>query len=204
MDKILWVRWDSISMWARDLEKWGWVSRLYNYLWQKFLRENADYGAVYNLGIDWDTSDWVLKRFDVEAESRQPNIIIFAIGSNDCTIIDNKEATIPLDIFQKNIATLTEKAKKFTDKIMFVWPITCDETKSNPIAWAPELSQDMSTTSKYNDVIKSFCEANTILFINMLDVLNVQDLEDGVHPTAQWHEKMYIRIRDILLEKKFI
>lgn len=204
MEKLLWVRWDSIAMWARDLEKWGWISRLYNYLWQKFLREGADYWAVYNLGIDWDTTDWVIKRFDVEAEARQPNIVVFAIGSNDCTVIDNEQATIPLDIFQKNIALLTEKARKFTDKIVFVWPIICDETKTIPIPRAPELSQDMPTTGKYNDAIKKFCEANTILFIDMLDVLDTQDLEDGIHPTAEGHEKMYIKIRDFLLEHKLI
>jgi lysophospholipase L1-like esterase len=146
----------------------------------------------------------LVKRFDVECEARQPNIVIFAIGSNDCTIVENKEATVPLDIFQKNIAFLTEKAKKFTDKIVFVGPIICDETKTIPIPRAPELSQDMKTTIIYNDAIKSFCASNDTLFIDMLDVLDTQDLEDGIHPTAQGHEKIYIRIRDILLEKKII
>lgn len=204
MDVILWVRWDSITMWARDLEKGGRVARLHNYLWQKFLREDVDYGIVYNLGIDGDTSSWVLKRFDGEAEARQPDVVIFAIGSNDCTIIDKKETTISLDMFQKNIALLIEKAKKITEKIVFIWTIICDETKSNPIVWAPELSQDMKNTIAYNDVIKTFCKQNNILFIDVIDVLTNKDLEDGIHPTAEGHEKIYIRVRDILLEKKII
>ena len=203
-DRIIWVRGDSISMWARDLEKSGWVSRLYNFLWQKFLREDADYWVVYNLGIDWDTSDWVLKRFDVECEARQPNIIIFAIGSNDCTLIDNKNCFISLDIFQKNLATLTEKAKKYTDKIVFVGQILCDETKTNPIPRAPELSQTMKNTLAYDDATKKFCDQENIWFIDMMNVLSTDDLQDGIHPTAQGHEKMYIRIREFLIEKKFI
>ncbi|MFA7298624.1 MAG: SGNH/GDSL hydrolase family protein [Candidatus Absconditabacterales bacterium] len=204
MDVILGVRGDSITMGARDLEKGGRVARLHNYLGQKFLREDVDYGIVYNLGIDGDTSSGVLKRFDGEAEARQPDVVIFAIGSNDCTIIDKKETTISLDMFQKNIALLIEKAKKITEKIVFIGTIICDETKSNPIVWAPELSQDMKNTIAYNDVIKTFCKQNNILFIDVIDVLTNKDLEDGIHPTAEGHEKIYIRVRDILLEKKII
>lgn len=191
-------------MWARDLEKWWRAARLHSYLGNKFLKNDDDYAVVYNLGIDGDTSDWVVKRFDVECEARQANIIIFAIGSNDCTVIDSKETTISLEIFKKNIITLTEKAKKYTDKILFIWQIICDETKTNPIPRVPNMSQDMKNTSIYNDTIKSFCSQNNILFIDMLDVLDVQDLEDGMHPTAQGHEKMYIKIRDVLLDKKII
>ena len=203
-DTIIWVRGDSISAWIWDPEKWGRVVRLHTYLCNVFLGNDDYYWVAYNLGIDGDTSEWVLKRFDVECEARQPNSIMFAIGSNDCTVIDNKETTISLDTFKKNIALLTEKAKKFTDKIVFVWPIICDETKTNPIPRVPNMSQDMKTTSMYNDAIKSFCSQNNILFIDMIDVLDKQDLEDGMHPTAQGHEKMYIRIREFLLDKKMI
>jgi len=62
----------------------------------------------------------------------------------------------------------------------------------------------MKNTIAYNDVIKTFCKQNNILFIDVIDVLTNKDLEDGIHPTAEGHEKIYIRVRDILLEKKII
>lgn len=204
METIIWVRWDSISMWARDLEKWGRVNRLHSYLGNLFLKNNDNYGVVYNLGIDWDTSSWLLKRFETECEARQPNVIIFAIGSNDCTIINNKENFVSLEIFQKNISSLYQIAKKITDKIIFVWPIICDETKTIPIPWAPEISQDMQNTIIYKDATRSFCEQKNILFIDMIDTLDVNDLEDGIHPNFKWHEKMFIRIRNYLIEKSII
>jgi len=192
-------------MWARDLEKWWRVNRLQSYLWERFLRESSEYGVVYNLGIDWDTSSWVLKRFDREAETRQPNVIIFAIGSNDCTtIIKNNTTSVLPETFKENLAALKKKANKFTDKIIFVWQILCDETKTIPIPWIPEMAQDMKNTIIYDNIIKTFCEQNNILYINMLDVIDNQDLEDGMHPTAQGHEKMYLRIKDFLLDNHII
>jgi lysophospholipase L1-like esterase len=191
-------------MWAWDIENWWRVNCLNNHIWNLHLKNDADYGMVYNLGIDWDTSSWLLKRFEVECEARQPNVIIFAIGSNDCTILNNNENLVSLDMFQKNISILYQMAKQFTDKIIFVWPIICDENKTIPIPYAPEMSQDMKNTTTYNNAIKEFCEQKNIFFINMIDVLGAWDLEDGMHPTSKWHEKMYILIKDFLIEKTLL
>ena len=131
-------------------------------------------------------------------------MIIFAIGSNDCNIINNKEFVVSLDSFENNLATLLEKAQKYTEKIVFIGQIICDESKTNPLPWAPEMSQDMKHTQLYNDATKTFCKENNLVFIDMLDVLSTQDLEDGIHPTAEGHEKMYVRIKNVLIEKGFI
>lgn len=159
---------------------------------------------VYNLGIDWETSSWLLKRFEVDCEARQPNVIIFAIGAEDCTIVNDNENVISLDMFQKNISILYQMAKKITDKIIFIWPIMCDENKTIPIPRAPEMLQDMKNTTIYNNAIKQFCEQKNILFIDMITALGIWDLEDWMHPTTQWHEKMYIVIKDFLIDKKII
>lgn len=191
-------------MWARDLDKWGRVARLHSYLWKKYLKENCDYGVVYNLGIDGDTSTWKLKRFDIEAEAREPNIIMFATGANDCNYTAGRKYHIPIETFRMNITTLITQARKFTDKIIIVWLIPCDESKSIPIPRVPEFSQDMEGITLYNNTLKEISTQENVLFIDMLDVLDKQDLEDGLHPTAQGHEKMYIRIRDFLLDKNII
>jgi lysophospholipase L1-like esterase len=56
----------------------------------------------------------------------------------------------------------------------------------------------------YNKMLKEIAEQEKILFIDMLDVLENKNLEDGMHPTAEGHEKMYIRIRDFLSDNEII
>jgi hypothetical protein len=62
----------------------------------------------------------------------------------------------------------------------------------------------MKNTVVYDATIREICEQERLLFIDMMDVVWLHDLQDGSHPTAQGHEKMYIRIRDFLIEHKLI
>lgn len=204
METIICIWWDSITMWAWDIEKWWRANRLHSFLWKKYLQENGDYAVVYNLGIDGDTSTWILKRFSVEAEARDPNVIIFAIWANDCVNFENKENLVPLPLFEKNIQELIQHAKKYTEKIIFIWLIACDEDKMNPMERAPELYQNMENINRYNDTIQKICGKEKVYFVDMLDAIKKGNLEDGCHPKAEGHEKMYIKIRDFLLDKKIL
>jgi lysophospholipase L1-like esterase len=56
----------------------------------------------------------------------------------------------------------------------------------------------------YNDKIKEVCEKNDIHFIEMLDLLNNEDLKDGLHPSSEGHKKMFLRIKDYLKENSII
>ena len=140
----------------------------------------------------------------MEAETRDPNIIIFATGANDSTYIKDRNYNIPVDIFRDNMINLIMQARKFTNQIVIIGLITCDESKMMPILRAPELSQDIKGITIYNNILKEVAKQENVLFIDILDVMNNQDLEDGCHPTAEGHEKIYIRIRNFLLDKKII
>ncbi len=204
MEKIICIRWDSITMGARDLEKWGRANRLHFFLKWKSLEENWDYSVAYNLGIDWDTSTGIMKRFDIEAEAREPNVIMFAIGANDCTYKEWRTYTVEPNDFRKNIITVIDKAKQYTDTIVIIWLILCDETKMMPIPRVPELSLDMKGIIVFNTILKEVAIETWVLFIDMLDVIHKEDLEDWCHPNTTGHEKMFIRIKDVLLNKKII
>jgi lysophospholipase L1-like esterase len=80
----------------------------------------------------------------------------------------------------------------------------CDESKTIPIPRVPELSQDMEGIILYNNLLKETAEQEQVSFVDMLDVVGSQDLEDGMHPTAQGHEKMFVRIKDFLEDNKII
>ncbi|HBB04328.1 TPA: hypothetical protein DCZ39_05560 [Patescibacteria group bacterium] len=84
------------------------------------MRENGEYGVVYNLGIDGDTSTGKLKRFTVEAEARDPNVIIFATGANDCDYTEGRKHHVPVEIFRANMINLIGQARKFTDQIVII------------------------------------------------------------------------------------
>ena len=204
MDTTIAIWWDSITMWARDLEKWWRVSRLKSYLWKRYLKENGHYGIVYNLGIDGDTSTGKLKRFAVEAEARKPDIIMFATGANDCTYSTGRNYYVPVETFRANMVELINQARRFTDKIVIIWLIPCDETKTIPIPRLPEFSQDMKWITLYNDILKDVAVQEHVSFVDMLDVIGSQDLEDGMHPMAQGHEKMFVRIKDFLEDNNLI
>jgi lysophospholipase L1-like esterase len=191
-------------MGARDLEKWWRANRLHEFLWIKYLKEKWEYGVAYNLGIDWDTSTGILKRFDTEAEAREPNIIMIAIGSNDCIYKEGRNYSTPTDIFRKNITAIIEKAKKYTEQVIIIGMIPCDENKTTPIPRVPERSQDREWTMMYNAILQEIAQEKKVEFIDMFNVIDNEDLEEGSHPTAQGHEKIFIRIKNFLVENNII
>jgi len=177
---------DSIVWGASDCEKGGWADSLKNYL----MNEDID---VYNLGISGNTTEDLLERFDAEAEARNPDIVIFAIGINDSLSLD-KDGLIK---FQKNISSLVNKAKKFTDKIIFIGLTSVDESRTTSYL-SEETGEAYNNQSigEYDEIIKSFCEDNNLIFVDVLGLLiNDADLCDGLHPSSTGHQKLFERIK---------
>ena len=108
---------DSITWGARLPFRAGWANLFRNYL------ENIseEYIAIYDLGIDGNTSEDILNRFDGEAKARSPEIIIFAIGTNDSHYKQNNHK-FPISIkdFENNLMKIVEKAKKISTEIIFI------------------------------------------------------------------------------------
>lgn len=199
MEKTINIFGDSITRGACDSEMGGWANRLRNYLEKK----TEDDLEVYNLGISGDNSDKLLKRFLAENEARKPNIIIIAIGANDSQYVNSKDnPRVLLSKFENNLLELIEQAKEFTEDVIFIGLAKVDESKTMPILWAADKYYDNENISLYNKKIKEICEKNKLAFIEMLDLLKNEDLEDGLHPNSQGHEKMFLRVKDFLTTKK--
>lgn len=175
---------DSIAWGASDYEKGGWVERL-----KAYFLEQTDDVSVYNLGISGDTAAGVLARFEREAKTRIADIIVFAVGINDS---QDHEATKE---FEKNISELVERAKRITKRVTFVGLTKVDESKVNPIPWAPDFSYRNDRVKAYDGIIRSVCEKEKVQSIEMFDVLDASDLDDGVHPNSEGHRKMFERIK---------
>ena len=182
---------DSITWGAYDPEQGGWATRLRNYFEAK--DNDTD---VYNLGVSGDTTADLLNRIEIEVKSREPDLIIFAIGIHDAQFIHSTNGLhVSLDEFQQNLAKLLSVAKKFTDKVVFVGLTKVDESKPTPIPWNTDKSYTNENIERLDNAIKKFCEDKKLKFITMDSVVGNDDLIDGLHPNTKGHIKIFNRMK---------
>lgn len=190
---------DSITWGAWDPEHGGWGGRLRSYF-----EANNDI-KVYNCGVTGETTADLLKRFEVECIARKPQILILAIGINDSRYINtNDNIETPLDEFQNNFQDLLEKAKKHTNKIIVLGLTKVNEKITGLGLYKPTKFYTEDYVKKYDATIKEICKNKGVLFLEMYDLLKNEDLEDGLHPNPQGHKKMFLRIKDFLLNNKIV
>lgn len=203
---------DSITLGAWD-EEGGWAGRLQQNMNKKAISSGLETAfLVHNLGVDGDTTEGLLERFDFEVKRRlseDETIIIFAIGSNDSEF-DNqtKKLRISSEDFKNNLEKLSNKAKDISSKIIFTGLLPIDESKVDPIPWLPEISYKNKYIRQYDDIIKSVCQENKIDFIELFEKFEKMDykklLEDGVHPNSEGHKIIFETVKEFLVSKKII
>ncbi len=200
MSKRICIFGDSIAWGAVDPKNGGWVTQLRRYF------ETNDYDiGVYNQSVSGDNTDDLLKRFEVECKAREPQIIIFAIGINDSQYIMNRDnPRISIEKFQNNLVELINQANKISKTIIFVGLTKVDEPLVMPIPWDTTKFYDNDNIAKYNSVIKKVSGDTTLPFIDLLDLLNKNDFDDGLHPDSNGHKKMFLEIKKFLLTNKII
>jgi len=171
--------------------------------WVEMLKEELKDFEVNNLGVNGDCTKRVLKRFLTENKNQKPDVILISIGTNDSAYTNFKNnPTVSLEEFEANLQKIIKKGREFTKDIIFVGLGTIEEKKLMPTPWISTLYYDNENIKKYNSKIKEICEKNSLLFIDMDGVLELKDLEDGLHPNDKGHEKMFQRIKDFLIESK--
>lgn len=190
---------DSITWGAIDPENGGWATQLRRYF------ETNDYDiSVYNQGISGDNTNDLLARFEVECKAREPQIIIFAIGINDSQHVKSSGVKgVSVERFQNNLMELVKQAKNFSEKIAFIGLTKVDQS-SIPKIWGTEKFYDNDIIAKYNAVIEKISSEHVLPFLDLLALLEISDLDDGLHPNSEGHKKMFLRIKDFLLSIKYV
>jgi acyl-CoA thioesterase-1 len=185
---------------AWDLEKGGWVNRLW-FLLAK--RESPDYIEIYNQSISGGTTETILARFENEAKIRNSKWLIFQTGGNDASY-EHKPGNylVQPERFRKNLEKIIKKARKMTDNIIFMDLKNCDESKTMPVSWI-DIYYTNENIKKYGEIMRDVCRENKVLFLD-IGFLNNDDFDDGLHPNARGHEKIFVKTRDFLLEKGWI
>jgi len=196
--KHIWVWWASVVWWAWDREMWGWVSRLRHYL-DNHTQEGT---LVYNLGISGETTRELLKRFDIEYTARIPYIVLLSVGLNDSCFFSSWAHKVELPEYEKNLFSLCSLIDTKKSIIIIVGCSDIDESKTLP--WKEDRFWDKKTATMYNETAKIFCQKNNIPFIDLTNVLSPGDIEDGLHPNAQGHEKIFQLVKNFLIEEEYI
>jgi lysophospholipase L1-like esterase len=183
---------DSITYGEGDKGDLGWVGRL-----DFYLKTNKK-GEAQNFGIPGETTLGLIGRFQLEVQILKPDIIIFAIGINDSVYNKIKdENRVSIERFGRNVSLLVSEAKRFTDIIYIIGLTKVDEEKINKDEYEEILLN--TEIQKYNEELQKLCEIESLIFVNMFDVLDPQnDLDDGLHPNDLGYEKMFEVIQNIL------
>lgn len=191
---------DSTAWGAWDLEKGGWVNRL----WMNVgIRKGDDYVEVYNCSVSGGTTETILERFESEAKIRSAEALIFQTGGNDASYQNAPENfQVPIEKFKENIEEIIRRAKKITDRIIFMDLKNCDESKTMPVSWI-DIYYTNENIKKYSEAMQEVCRENGVLFMNIEPIDN-SDFEDGLHPNASGHEKIFGQVRQFLTQNNWI
>lgn len=191
---------DSTAWGAWDMEKGGWVNRLWLYVGEKTVGECE----IYNLSISGGTTNTILERFETEAKIREADALIFQSGGND-SYLKGKDGDnqISLDQFEKNINTIIDKAKTITSKIVFIGFKNVDEARTRPVSWK-DIHYVNEEIKRYCQTMKKVCDQKGVLFLDIFGLLDSEDLEDGLHPNASGHQKIFLQVKSFLEAQSWI
>ena len=184
---------DSITYGAYDTKNGGWVNRL-----KLFLENDKNYYFnIFNLGIPGNTTINIKERFNYECEQRyninSNTIIIFSIGINDSYIINQKN-NVSLTDFKNNIIDLINMAKIYTKNILFIGLSNVNESQVNPIPWNSNICYLNKEIFKFDKELENICTKNNVNYLNVFKLLEMNDLQDGLHPNNIGHKKLYKKI----------
>lgn len=192
---------DSTAWGAYDLEKGGWANRL----WLYFINQKDEkFHGVYNLSIDGGTTDTILARFESEVKIREAEVLIFQSGGNDAARKGKDgDPIVPLEKYKENIREIIRRARQITPEIAFMGFERADETKTTPVYWE-DLYYWNKDIDEYNSALKEICNEESVSYIPLADINSTDLSEDGLHLTESGHQKIFEKVRDFLIEKRFV
>lgn len=177
---------DGISYGLYDNESLGWVNRVR-------LNLNKNH-YIFNLAIPGQSSKDILSRFEIELKNRYNDQdsfkLIFAFGIKDVLLLTKDNNYI--NIFKENVLKIIEISKNYTEDINFIGLI-----KPN---------FNIRTEYKLEDVIaidntlEEICKNNNLNYIKLMDLINNDELTDGLHPNSVGHKKISDRIFNSIYE----
>ena len=191
---------DSTAWGAWDLEKGGWVNRLWLHIGA---RDESDYVEIYNQSISGGTTGTILERFEKEADARGADALVFQTGGNDASYyLKTGEFMVTEEKFRENITEIIRRAKKITNRIAFMDLKNCDESKTVPVSWV-DICYKNENIQRYSKIMEQVCLENGVLFMD-IGLLENGDFYDGLHPNTEGHRKIFEQVKDFMIKNQWI
>ena len=70
--------------------------------------------------------------------------------------------------------------------------------------WDSNIYYNNKNIKEYNALTKKIADDNNLLYIDIFNLLKEDDLDDGLHPNAQGHQKMFEQIKEQLIKNNII
>ncbi|MDZ4247764.1 MAG: GDSL-type esterase/lipase family protein [Patescibacteria group bacterium] len=213
MPKLLCIG-DSITYGAWDTQG-GWDSRVRKRIDQECLQSKLKkFYLTYNLGISSDTSEQLLQRFDADVASHMHEegelMFVFSIGTNDSTrnAKDNKLWVEPKD-FENNVRKLLQKAKRHSDKMLFLGNMPVDESKTQPYVFDPTITSSNEDIQAYEKIAMEVCRKENVDCLPVFSQVAAIDYQkllifDGLHPNDDGHALLADLVWKHIEEKKWL
>lgn len=171
---------DSFVNGTGDPTKLGWTGRV-----SASSQNNHLDITHYNLGIRRETSEDILKRWELECESRLPEVsenkVVFSFGVND-TVIENGQRRVSLENSIENAKTILLNASKKYEVIMIGMPPVAEDEQNESIK---ELDR------KYQKLCNELDIPYLSIFNRLVHDKTWKDevaLNDGAHPRDKGYE----------------
>lgn len=198
---------DSITIGYSDPDG-GWPVKLNRYLSNIYINE---YGQmkhmVSNLGVDADTSADVLARIKQETKTRISGdaIIILAIGVNDTEYDKKGHLVTEQDVFVRNMTEIIKIAHEFTEHVIVLGLLPCDESRMQPMPWSKTgASYSNKNIKLYDKLLSDVARDQNVYFADIFDDFSKLDtdlyLQDGSHPTPAGHQYIADKIKKKVAE----
>lgn len=194
---------DSITYGEYDGILGGYVDILKRYCHAEFYQNNTNEINCFNLGIGGETTEGLIKRFEIEVQARyslDENLIFFLYGANDLTKKNNVEL-VSLSDFEANLSQMISHAKEFTKHVYLISILPISKTVDG--INVPE--RKFRTTQKielYNQKLKELAAENDVEFIDIFSSFDANKevflSKDGVHPNEKGYDFIATQIKPIL------
>ncbi len=191
---------DSITLGCNDSLGLGWPGRL-----GRGLRRGERDVAVYNLGINGDTSGHIAARWRDETEARsrdETGLLLFAFGFNDAARADGGECQVDLPDSVANARRILGAAMALSP-VLWIGPTPLDESV-NPMqteyaSWDMRNDEIARYDAAYAALAAEIGVDYLALFADFLQCpryLAALENSDRVHPDDDGYAMIAERIRD--------
>jgi lysophospholipase L1-like esterase len=166
---------DSIVVGSDDRTAGGWVARL------RLTLNARGKISVYNLGVDGDRSEQLLRRLASEAAARNASVIVISIGANDLGWHGSEGTGVAL--FRERYDSILSQAEQFTPRILVLGLLNVDEGNESHGVRNEQVVA-------FNLIVEQLASEHGTEYLALFGTLAPEDFVDGLHPNASGHAKL--------------